>query len=86
MHPGGDQVQFVEVKDNPFAMGYLVEYKNNTFIVLLNANIKIGEEFLLPEGEWNVLVNSENAGSESLGTIISKVNLDPSTGIVLKKK
>jgi hypothetical protein len=32
------------------------------------------------------LVNSENAGTESLGSIDSKVNLAPSTGMVLKKK
>jgi hypothetical protein len=53
---------------------------------LFNANTKISEEFLLPEGEWSVLVNSENAGSESLGTITFKVNLNPSTGMVMKKK
>jgi pullulanase/glycogen debranching enzyme len=80
------QVQFFDVKDNPFALGYSIEYNKDNFIVLFNANTKISEEFLLPEGEWSVLVNSENAGTESLGTIISKVNLDPSTGIVLKKK
>ena len=81
-----DQVQFFDVKDNPFALGYSVEYNNDSFIVLFNANTKISEIFLLPEGKWIVLVNSETAGTESLGTIISKVNLDPSKGIVLKKK
>jgi len=80
-----DQVQFFKVKENPFALGYSVEYNNDTFIVLFNANRGVTENFNLPEGEWIVLVNSENAGTESLGTIISKVNLDPSTGIVLKK-
>ena len=63
-----------------------MEYKKDTFIVLLNANTKLYEEFLLPDGEWMVLVNSENAGIKSLGNINSKVVLDPSTGIVLKKK
>jgi len=53
---------------------------------LFNANTKISENFLLPEGKWIVLVNSETAGTESLGTITFKVNLDPSTGMVLKKK
>lgn len=81
-----DQVKFFEVKDNPFALGYLMEHKDDTFIVMLNANTKISEEFLLPDGEWIILVNSENAGTESLGSINFKVILDPSTGIVLKKK
>jgi len=81
-----DQVQFFDVKDNPFALSYSIEYNNDSFIVLFNANTKISEKFLLPEGTWIVLVNSETAGTESLGTIISKVNLDPSTGIVLMKK
>ena len=81
-----NQVKFFNVEDNPFAIGYLMEYKDDTFIVLLNANTKLSEKFLLPDGKWNILVNSENAGTESLGTILSKVNLDPSTGMVLKKK
>jgi pullulanase/glycogen debranching enzyme len=80
------QVHFFDEEDNPFAIGYLMEYKDDTFIVMLNANTKISEEFLLPDGEWSVLVNSENAGTESLGSINSKVILEPSTGIVLKKK
>ncbi len=81
-----NQVKFFNVEDNPFAIGYLMEYKDDTLIILLNANTKISEELLLPEGEWIVLVNSENSGIESLGTVNSKVILSPSTGIVLKKK
>ena len=81
-----NQVHFFDVKNNSFAIGYLMEYKGDTFIVILNANTKISEEFLLPDGDWDVLVDSENAGTESLGSINSKVNLAPSTGIVLKKK
>ena len=72
--------------DLPLALGYSLEYNNDSFIVLFNENTKISEYFLLPEGTWIVLVNSKTAGTESLGTIISKVNLDPSTGIVLMKK
>jgi pullulanase/glycogen debranching enzyme len=81
-----NQVKFFEVKNNPFAIGYLLEYNNDIFIVLLNANTKLSEEFLLPQGEWDVLVNSESAGIEPLGIINSKAILDPSTGFVLKKK
>jgi pullulanase/glycogen debranching enzyme len=81
-----DQIKFFEIKDNPFAVGYLMEYEDDNFIVLFNADTKLSEEFLLPEGEWIVLANSEYAGIESPGSINTKVILDPSTGIVLKKK
>ncbi|RKY93766.1 MAG: pullulanase [Ignavibacteriae bacterium] len=81
-----NQVHFFDIKENPFAIGYLLKYKNETFIVLLNANTKLNEEYILPEGEWSVLVNSEKAGIKSLGTVQSIIKLDPSTGIVLKKK
>jgi len=80
-----NQVQFFDVKDNPFALGYSLEYKNDSFIVLFNANTNVSEIFILPEGKWDVLVNSETAGTESLGNITSEVELAPSTGIVLKK-
>jgi pullulanase/glycogen debranching enzyme len=81
-----NQVYFFHQSDNPFALGYSMQYKDETFVVLFNADPNQNEEFLLPEGEWIVLVNAYNAGTESLGSINSKVNLDPSTGIVLKKK
>lgn len=81
-----EQVHFFDVKDNPFAMGYLLNYQDNDFIVLFNADPKMKEEFFLPDGEWNALVNSETAGIESLGTLKSKIILESSTGIVLQKK
>jgi pullulanase/glycogen debranching enzyme len=81
-----DQVHFIDMKDNPFALSYSVDYNKDRFIVLLNANRESSREFKLPEGDWDVLVNSETAGTESLGTVNTKVKLQPSTGMVLKKK
>jgi hypothetical protein len=43
------------------------------------------EEILLPQGEWDILVNSDRAGIESLGRISSKIILETSTGVILKK-
>ncbi len=40
-----DQVNFFDVKDNPFAIGYLMEYKDDTFIVLFNADSKMMKSF-----------------------------------------
>ena len=81
-----EQVHFLDIKDNPFALGYLLEYKDDSFIVLFNANPELREEFILPEGEWEILVNHDIAGVKSLGTITSKINIESSTGTILKKK
>ena len=81
-----DQVHFFDIRDNEFAMGYLVSYKDDKFIVLFNASVDKPEEFILPQGEWDVLVNEFKAGTEPIGTVTSKLILRPSTGIVLKKK
>jgi len=80
-----EQVHFFDVQDNPFAMGYMLDYGSDKFIVLFNANMEMTEEFFLPEGEWEILVDANNAGVEPVTVISSKAVLDPSTGIVLKK-
>jgi len=54
--------------------------------VLFNASTESSEEFFLPEGEWEILVDAKSAGVEPLTVISSKAVLDPSTGIVLKKR
>ncbi len=81
-----EQVHFFDVKDNPFAMGYMLDYKGDKFIVLFNASTEIAEEFFLPEGEWEIFVDARSAGVEPLTVISSKAVLDQSTGIVLKKR
>ncbi len=80
-----DQVHFFDVKDNPFAMGYMLDYNSDKFIVLLNASTKM-EEFLLPEGKWEILVDARSTGDEPPTVISSKAVLDPSTGLVLKNR
>jgi pullulanase/glycogen debranching enzyme len=81
-----ENAHFFNINDNPFAIGYLLEYKSDKFIVLFNANNEREEEFLLPDGEWSILVNPETAGVVSLGKISSKIILECSTGVVLKKE
>ena len=80
-----EQVNFFDVKENPFAMGYMLDYNSDKFIVLLNASTKM-EEFLLPEGKWEILVDARSTGDEPLTVISSKAVLDPSTGLVLKNR
>jgi len=81
-----EQVHFFDVKNNSFAMGYILDYNIDKFIVLFNASTELTEEFLLPEGDWEILVDAQSSGVEPLTVISSKAVLDPSNGIVLKKR
>ncbi len=83
---GYNDVNFFKIKNNPFALGYQLEFKNDVFMVLLNANPKLKEEFILPEGEWNILVNPAAAGIENMGTVRKRLVIEPSSGYVLKMK
>jgi len=81
-----DDVSFIKIENNPFALGYQVKFKNDIFLVLLNANPKVKEEFILPEGEWNILVNPAVAGIESMGTVKKQLVIEPSSGYILIMK
>jgi pullulanase/glycogen debranching enzyme len=80
-----EQVHFFDVKDNTFALGYMLDYSSDKFIVLFNANTEMTEKFFLPEGNWEILVDANSAGVDPITVISSNAVLDPSTGIVLKK-
>jgi pullulanase/glycogen debranching enzyme len=81
-----EDVTFVDVKDNPFALGFKLNYNDENFIVLFNADTTRPQEFSLPDGEWEILVSPDAAGIESLGLVQTKIELLPSSGFVLKKK
>lgn len=81
-----DDVEFVDVKSNPFALVYKLNYKEDEFIVLFNASDKKNEEFTLPEGEYEVLVNPAKAGVVPIDFITGKIKVGASSGYVLKKK
>jgi pullulanase/glycogen debranching enzyme len=81
-----EDVTFYDINDNEFAAGYHLNFMDDEFIVLFNANLTKTEECFLPEGNWDILVNEEQAGIEILGTITQKVILKPSTGMVIKKQ
>ena len=81
-----EDVKFFNVTDNPFALGYNVKYDGENFIVLFNANPNKEEEFILPEGNWEVLVNEDRAGIIKLGEESGNVVLKPTSGMVLMMK
>ncbi|MFO7447279.1 MAG: alpha-amylase family glycosyl hydrolase [Ignavibacteriaceae bacterium] len=71
---------------NEFALGYHIKNNGDEILVLLNANPLKKEEFILPGGNWDILVNEKDAGIEPLGSLSGKVILETSTGMVLRKK
>ena len=81
-----NELKFFNYKGKPFALGYSVKHKDEEFIVLFNADPQSSLEVVLPEGEWDVLVDESKAGINSIKTLQQKVTLDGSTGKILKKK
>ncbi|MFI5236729.1 MAG: alpha-amylase family glycosyl hydrolase, partial [Ignavibacteriales bacterium] len=80
-----NDVVFFDLKKNPFALGYKVKYKDEEFVVLFNADSKSIIEINLPDGEWDVLVDENTSGIKPLKTLKTKISINSSTGIVLKK-
>ena len=78
-----DDVKFFEITDNEFAVGYLIDYADAKFIVLMNADREKEEKFVLPEGNWKILVDGKQSGTESLGTVESEIIVSPSSGVLL---
>ena len=81
-----EDVTFYIIDDNPFAIGYAVNYNSESFIVLMNANNNMDEEFILPEGEWDILVDPDRAGVIPTGSIKERIIVEASAGYVLKRK
>ena len=80
-----ESIKFLDAADNPFALGYSIEFSGENFIVLFNANPEKQQAFSIPEGEWKILVNEEKAGVESIGILSEQIILHTSTGAVLMK-
>ena len=83
---GYEDITFCDIKDNQFALGYHIKYNGDEFIILFNAHPDSDEEFHLPKGEWEVLVSPEYAGTEPQGNVVTEIEVQPTSGFVLKKK
>ncbi len=81
-----EDVSFLKIYDNDFALGYNVKYDNDEFMVLFNANPKTDEEFILPSGKWDILVNPDKAGVDRIDGAFGKLIVKPVSGYVLKKE
>jgi pullulanase len=81
-----ENISFFNIYDNDFSLGYHLKFDRDEFIVLFNAAREVDEEFKLPEGKWDILVDFEKAGIEKLGEVSGAVIVKPVSGIVLKQK
>lgn len=81
-----DDVKFISVKDNEFALGYELNYEDENFVLLFNAHPLNEVVCELPKGKWEVLVNHDKAGTKSIGTVSGIITIPTSSGFVLKKK
>lgn len=80
-----ENISFIEGKKNKFALAYLLTHENQTFFVMFNPHPKKSTTFQLPEGKWEVIVNENFTGIETLGSAENEYSLHPQTGAVLRK-
>lgn len=81
-----DDVKFISVQDNDFALGYEVNYEDEHFVVLFNGHPQNEVVCDLPKGKWDILVNKDKAGIKVLDEVSGVITIPTSSGFVLKKK
>ncbi|MBU0474129.1 MAG: pullulanase [Bacteroidetes bacterium] len=85
-HASVEQINFFSNFQNGFSIGFSVKMYDNEFIVLMNADNNYVDKFVLPYGEWEILVNGENAGTEVLANVSGLLEIPSTSGFVLRKK
>ncbi|GJQ64780.1 MAG: pullulanase [Melioribacteraceae bacterium] len=85
-HAKYEAVKFIDFADEEFAFAYTVEHNGDTFYVAFNPETDKSLPLAIPEGNWELLVNGDNAGIESIKDVAGKYELTPVSGVVLKKK
>jgi len=81
-----EDVLFHESKGNPFAISYEIKFNDEHFFIAMNANPEKTQQFSLPSGQWEILVNPQKAGIKPIKTVKKKIDVEPTSGFVLKKK
>lgn len=81
-----EDVIFHNVKGNPFAISYELKFKDEHFFVAMNANPQMAQQINLPKGEWEILVDPTKAGTKTIKVVKNKIEIEPTSGFVLKKK
>jgi pullulanase/glycogen debranching enzyme len=81
-------IEFLKSK-NEFALGYRIHRQSSgdshDFIVLMNGHQIEPAHFVVPNGEWEVVVTPERAGLESVGKFPGgEFIVNPGTGVVMQ--
>lgn len=84
-HANYHDIIFYDHYDNEFGLAYLLKHKFTVFIVLFNASQNDYLEFPLPNGKWEVIVDKNFAGTETIYKVSKKIILEPVTGAVLRQ-
>lgn len=77
---------FVNIESNEFAIAYELDYKNQSYFTVFNANPKTKLEINLPDGWWKILADDKAIMKQNSKSVKGKLIVNSSTGIVLKKK
>ncbi len=83
---GYDDLVPIEIDGNEFALAFALNYGNERFLVIMNADPETELKFELPEGEWLALVTPQKTELENPQTVQGALAIPPSAGFVLKRK
>lgn len=81
-----DSYKFTKFSTNDFAIKIEIKYKNEYFIALFNSHPNLTATFSLPAGLFDILVDNNKAGINSLGEIKTQVHLQSRSVLILKRK
>ena len=83
-----DEINFKVYKD-PLHITFSINGKSSgdmyDYFVSLNANKDQAHEIILPDGYWEVVVNPEKAGSNTIKSVEKSMQVPPTSGFVLRK-
>ncbi len=79
-----EEISFYDHPASQFAFSYIINHAGEKFLLLFNADSKLNLDFVLPEGNWNVLADKNSAGIKVLYSTREKIKVERGTGMVLK--
>jgi pullulanase/glycogen debranching enzyme len=83
-----DDINF-KVYQDPLHITFSISGKSSgdmyDYFVSLNANSRETHEIILPDGYWELVVNTHKAGNETIKSVQQKLNVPASSGVILRK-
>jgi pullulanase/glycogen debranching enzyme len=81
-----DQYTFHSHSDSLF-ISFTIDYEDKQYLVFLNGNRDIGQEFKLPAGKWGVLADQNRAGANPYSRIKNRnISISPGSGMILLRE